>query len=688
MTKEHNFHPAYRADIDGLRAIAVLSVVAFHAFPSSLRGGFVGVDVFFVISGFLITSIILNSLKRGDFSFTEFYAHRIRRIFPALILVLTASYIFGWFVLLPEEYKLLGKHIAAGAGFVQNFVLYEEAGYFDTVSELKPLLHLWSLAIEEQFYLLYPLLIWGAWRIRANVWMVIAIIGLLSFGLNVYGVWKDAAKTFFLPQTRFWELLAGGGLAYFCLAKQGHVTNWLNQKISHHVASRCNWLMDKQDAVFSNALSVLGGGLIMVSVIGLHKGNAFPGWWALLPVIGAALVILAGSKAWLNRNVLANRPMVFVGLISYPLYLWHWPLLSFARIAVSEMSSMKARMVAVGLSFLLAWLTYHFIEKPVRYGRKTWLKTAILCLLVGITGFVGFNAYDRNGLPFRLKDQEIVSKLFPWKKLQNDYCVQRYANLKDVQYCLLSNDAPARVAIIGDSHANHLYPGLSEKFVTLHIGIGGCVPFFDVERKDSVTSPMICSADLMNKALDFAILERSIEYIVLAARYNTYLSGQGFGELEKSEQGDNTIRIISEGHTENIDVFVNGMRQTLKRLTASGKKVVFVMDVPEIGFAPKACIGLQLGLTSKKSPCAISRADFEGRDKSYRKLMYDVVEEFPSVKVVDPEHAFCDSYYCWALKDGKLLYRDDDHLSVEGSQYLANELMKVMVPEPLAHPKP
>lgn len=688
MTKEHNFHPAYRADIDGLRAIAVLSVVAFHAFPSSLRGGFVGVDVFFVISGFLITSIIFNSLKRGDFSFTEFYAHRIRRIFPALILILATSYIFGWFVLLPEEYKLLGKHIAAGAGFVQNFVLYEEAGYFDTVSELKPLLHLWSLAIEEQFYLLYPLLIWGVWRSRANVWMVIAVIGLLSFWMNVYGIGKDAAKTFFLSHTRFWELLAGGGLAYFWATKWEHVASRLNQKIFHHVVSRYNWLRDKRNTVLSDTLSVLGMLLILASVIGLNKGKAFPGWWALLPVVGASLAILAGPAAWLNRYVLANRLMVFVGLISYPLYLWHWPLLSFVRIVVPEMYSMEARIGAVGLSFLLAWLTYCLIEKPIRYGRKTWIKTAILCLLVGTTGFAGFIVYERDGLPSRLKDQEMVGKQFPWKKLQNDNCVHRFVNLKDVQYCLLSNDAPPTMVIVGDSHGNHLYPGLSEKFVTLHIGIGGCVPFYDVERRDSPTAPLICSADLMNKALDFAMSEKSIEYIVLAGRYNTYLSGEGFGELEKSEQGDNTIKITSKGQTGNADVFLNGMRQTLRRLVASGKNVIFVMDVPEIGFSPKVCIGLRFDLTSEKSPCAITRADFERRDKSYRKLMYAVAAEFPSVKVVDPAHAFCDSYYCWALKDGKLLYRDDDHLSVEGSQYLANELMKAMGPVPLAHPKP
>ena len=183
----HNAHPVYRPDIDGLRAIAILSVVIYHAFPTKLRGGFVGVDIFFVISGFLISSIIFRSLQRGDFSFSEFYARRVRRIFPALILVLAASYTVGWFVLLPDEFKQLGKHMAAGAGFVQNIVLNKEAGYFDTASELKPLMHLWSLSIEEQFYLIFPVLIWGAWRLGLNALSVALLLVLLSFGLNLGG---------------------------------------------------------------------------------------------------------------------------------------------------------------------------------------------------------------------------------------------------------------------------------------------------------------------------------------------------------------------------------------------------------------------------------------------------------------------------------------------------------------------
>lgn len=205
--------PGYRADIDGLRAIAILSVVLFHAFPSSLRGGFVGVGVFFVISGYLISGIIFKALQQGDFNFAKFYAHRARRIFPALILVLAGVYVFGWLFLLPGEFALLGKHIASGAGFVLNFVLWTEAGYFDTSSELKPLLHLWSLAIVEQFYLAYPVLIWAAWRMGWNVLSLVIVVGLLSFGANARALADDPIGSFFLPHARIWELLVGSAAA-------------------------------------------------------------------------------------------------------------------------------------------------------------------------------------------------------------------------------------------------------------------------------------------------------------------------------------------------------------------------------------------------------------------------------------------------------------------------------------------
>lgn len=230
----HLSHPKYRPDIDGLRAIAVLSVVAYHAFPDWLQGGFIGVDVFFVISGYLISTIIFQNLDTGTFSFAEFYARRINRIFPALLLVLVASYVFGWFALLADEYKQLGKHIAAGAGFISNIALWNEAGYFDNSAELKPLLHLWSLGIEEQFYIVWPLLLWLFWKLKFNPFTITIFVAVVSFYLNVKGINEDAVAAFYSPQTRFWELLCGSLFAWMTLYKKGafetvklKLDNWL-----------------------------------------------------------------------------------------------------------------------------------------------------------------------------------------------------------------------------------------------------------------------------------------------------------------------------------------------------------------------------------------------------------------------------------------------------------------------------
>jgi peptidoglycan/LPS O-acetylase OafA/YrhL len=272
-------------------------VVGFHAFPLEVQGGFIGVDIFFVISGFLISTIILGSLDRGQFSFREFYARRVRRIFPALIIVLVTYFIFGWLVLLQDEYQQLGKHIASAAGFVINFVIWGEAGYFDKVAESKLLLHLWSLGVEEQYYIAWPLLLWFAWKQRLNLLNITIVIGVCSFALNISKVRIDAAAAFYSPQTRFWELLAGSVLAYMTLHRQSTFLKfkhklevWLDQ-IVYAQAPEAN------GKTLHNVQSVLGAVLIAIGVLVITKETPFPGWWAALPILGAVLIISAGAQA-------------------------------------------------------------------------------------------------------------------------------------------------------------------------------------------------------------------------------------------------------------------------------------------------------------------------------------------------------------------------------------------------------
>ncbi len=458
-----NAHPVYRADIDGLRAVAVLSVVIFHALPGVLPGGFVGVDIFFVISGYLISSIIFGTLKHSEFSFIDFYAHRIRRIFPALILVLASVYVLGWFTLLPSEARQLGKHMASGAGFVLNMVLQKEAGYFDTASEFKPLMHLWSLAIEEQFYLIYPLLIWCAWKLRRNILGVVMALAVMSFALNVLWINIDITQTYFSPLTRFWELLAGSVLAYRQTFGRTETADGLMRRISQWFHSKdpfSSWSLQVQ----ADLLSIFGLVLILVSVTMVHEGLPFPGWWAALPVSGAMLSILAGPHAWVNRKLLAHRFMVFVGLISYPLYLWHWPLLSFTRIINSEISSLEIRASAVAVSFLLAWLTYRLIERPIRSGSRSWTRIGTLCGMLAFVGCAGYAAYQWADLGIKRPTQEIAEILADSGRESftfTPYPTQQVCKKEGLQAICTEPPKDKTIFLWGDSHASSLYPGLN-----------------------------------------------------------------------------------------------------------------------------------------------------------------------------------------------------------------------------------
>ena len=435
----HLSHPKYRPDIDGLRAIAVLAVVAFHAFPTLIEGGFIGVDVFFVISGYLISTIIFENLDRGTFSFFEFYARRIKRIFPALIIVLVACFVFGWFVLYADEYKQLGKHIAAGASFISNIVFWNEAGYFDNAADTKPLLHLWSLAIEEQFYIVWPLLLWFSWKRKFNLLTITILLATASFVLNVKGVKQNVVATFYSPQTRFWELLSGSLLAWATLYKKEAFLN-IRNKIDGYLAFIL--YREKKDAdskTLFNILSFFGFLILAYGFWRINKELSFPGNWALIPVIGTLLLLISGSKAFLNRIVLSNKVSVWFGLISFPLYLWHWPLLSFARIVEGEVPNHNIRIVTVALSIVLAWVTYKLIEHPVRFGKYGKAKVAVLILLLAIIGYIGYNAYERDGLSFRLKG--LTYEKMPIKRKGFDQAIASLAWYKGKSDWLFLGDA-------------------------------------------------------------------------------------------------------------------------------------------------------------------------------------------------------------------------------------------------------
>ena len=658
----HNPNFTYRPDIDGLRAVAILLVVIFHAFPKFLRGGFIGVDIFFVISGYLITSIIFKQQSQNNFSLLDFYSRRIKRIFPSLIVVLTFALVAGWYILLENEYEILGKHIAASSVYISNFVLQSESGYFDIDSELKPLLHLWSLAIEEQFYLIFPLLLIFGARFRVNPLVIISTCLGISFLLNVLQIDDKPTEVFFYPTSRAWELLIGSLIAYLSIHSIGK----------------------KQAEKLSNWLAWFGVLLILTAWIFLNSKNIlFPSWWALMPTIGAACLIFAGETAWFNRKILASRVAVFIGLISYPLYLWHWVLLSFIRITEIEKPKAFLLLSVLIASIILAWLTYYFVEKNMRFQKSKLVSAGLLiCLL--LIGSVGYVVKQQNGFSGRYLlnpnwiEGDIGNDVYQNKGLISDKkCVDKYTKVVYEQFpknefCLIQDDhSPPSVLLLGDSHANHFFTGLIKNTYStsdnlLNRGAGGCFPFFD----NPTTPNELCPA-LINELLEMAIATPSIKTVILAGRAVTVINEKSF--ISKKT----TLDFSSETEIDTpYFVFQNGMQKTLQRLTQVNKKIVFILDIPELEFEPIACTKRPWRLSGEeaKSPCAVLRSLVDSRRKKYLEIVTKVLIEFPNVKVLDPLPALCDETYCWAIKDNKMLYRDNNHLNEVGAVYLSENL--------------
>lgn len=450
--ESHRAHFAYRSDIDGLRAVAVASVVIYHAFPESLPGGFVGVDVFFVISGFLITTIILGSLTTDTFGFADFYARRIKRIFPALLVVLAACTAAGWLILFPDDYRQFGTHLLAAAAFASNLLLWHEAGYFDAASEFKPLLHLWSLGVEEQFYLIWPLLLVAAHRLRLRPWTLAAAVFALSFGLCAAMVRTHPIADFYSPATRAWELMLGALLA--CAPIRA-------------LAPTSLAATTRARAIAANGAAWLGMGILAFALLRFDKTTPFPGAWALLPTLGTALLIAAGPRAWIVQNALSRRLLVGIGRISYPIYLWHWPLLSFAHIYLGDTPSPKIRVLLALSSVALAWATWRFVESPIRFGAPRTVTASLSTAMAG-TAAAAVALIASGGMPMRI-----------------DAAARRYADFtynsgdgSRVNTCWLT-DAQAPDAYVescmdpgprgreplmmvwGDSHAARLFPGLN-----------------------------------------------------------------------------------------------------------------------------------------------------------------------------------------------------------------------------------
>jgi len=490
----------YRPEIDGLRAVAVTLVVLFHAFPQLVPGGYIGVDIFFVISGFLITGIIARELDQGRLNLLAFYCRRVRRIFPALITVLLAVLVFGWLWMLPSAYARLSGDVIANAAFYSNIALMLHSGYFDIESGKKPLLHLWSLGIEEQFYLFWPLVLMLATRIRQSFLVVAAVIGVASFALNVALVGSHPVAAFYLPFTRAWELLAGAALA----------------RGSHHIG---------QTNAASNWRAAIGLLLVVLAAVLLDPKSAYPGWWATLPVAGSAL-LLSAPAAWGSRHLLTNPTLVRIGLISYPLYLWHWPLLVFFGIIKFAPPTPLERGLIVALSFALAWLTYRCIEIPFRFGRPALPRIISLGTGMVLIALAGGLIVEGHGFDFRLPPEirdmaDVRTDSSKWRMHECLLDLSRETSFPDS--CVERGRRPL-VFLWGDSTAAALLTGLRKARESNDFGIAqftanSCIPALNTDEA-GVPNCRAINDKILSLARDL-----QPDIVLLHSTWDRYLDG-------------------------------------------------------------------------------------------------------------------------------------------------------------------
>ena len=638
---------AYRQDIDALRGIAVLFVVIYHAFPKILPGGFIGVDVFFVISGYLITSIILDSISRGEFSIKDFYSRRIRRLFPALLLVLSFVLIVGWFILFLEEYLQLGKHISKSVIFWLNFELIEEVGYFDVESHYKPLLHLWSLSVEEQYYLLWPLILVCFAAKRYFIYFISFLL-ILSLLASVYFSEDYPNESFFHSLTRFWQLASGSLLAILTL----------NRKLSISRSKAYVYMFTGIAAIF------LGGVLI-------NKNSIYPGFLAIVPVLGALLIITA------NVQLKHYFGLVKLGLISYPLYLWHWVLISFAYIYLGRKPDDSILLSIVLLSIVFSYLTYKYVE-VLRY--KKWTTIYLLIGFISI-GLVGEYINNHKGLLGRSSMNNLSTERVQFQRepVRDKECLDYADSMLDKKrlfgYCRADNANKQKlIAIIGDSHAHVLFPGISlvaDKYGygTILLANSSCptLPGFIWGRNEKEIEECKVKIEQI-----FQILEKDsrIEKVIMTTRGPVYIHGEVEGVFtEDSVERSLATRIESKA---SYKAYFNGFIASMEKLEnlRHVKKVFYMLENPELDFLAKEVIPRPYDFFN----ISVNR-DYVDRDlylqrmSIYRENLNQMY--YPKLTMLDPIDALCDKDKCFSRVDGKFLYVDDDHFSVYGSEYIA-----------------
>ena len=624
-------HSLYRPDIDGLRAFAVLSVVLFHAFPEFLPGGYSGVDVFFVISGFLISGNIWRDLRGNRFSFLDFYARRIRRIFPTLILVLLACLLGGWFLLFADEFKQLGNHAMRAAAFLSNFALWRESGYFDVRAELKPLLHLWSLAIEEQFYIVWPLVLLFVWRFTTRPLTVLVTLFGVSFGWNLHISQVDPIHDFYSPLTRFWELILGSMLAVAALQSP--------------VAPSLLW---------RRVLAWLGLAFLLTGIVRLDNHLSYPAGWALLPTLGAAMVLWAKGADPFIENFLTHRLSLWVGRISYALYLWHWPFFSFARILEGQTPSLSIRCLCILLAFVMAYLSTRYVEFYFRNPIHSRIKVVILTSLMALVGTLGYFINQTKGFPQRSIHHESIvmhpgeighdafhqAFINTYFQCQDSRLLKDAGDWKGIKRCFQSHiDRPIQMVLLGDSHAEHLYLGLAKQLPNTNLA------YYGKGALPSIHHPQY------QVIFDALLSDRNVNTVLLNALWH--------GRMKEPTPG-------FEFESEMID--------TIQALMRAGKKVVLIDDIFYFDFDPQRCKFVRpLGAATL---CEYPRHLADQQAGVYMDALKRIVSQSGASGLIEIRDVLCNAQSCAMVSGDTMAYRDNNHLSVHGSWVVGQSVAK------------
>ncbi|MCL4768602.1 MAG: acyltransferase [Hyphomicrobiaceae bacterium] len=661
----------YRSEIDGLRAVAVAPVVLFHAGLDGFSGGFVGVDVFFVISGFLITSLILHEKQCGTFTLRSFYERRARRILPALFVVVLACLPLAYLWMLPEEIKAFGASVLSVAFFVSNFVFYAQSGYFDQASELKPLLHTWSLAVEEQFYILFPLLLIALWRysyralLPGFILLFAASLLLAQTGGNfdpqqtiqaAGWSWQNLPSWgFYLLPARFWELMLG---AIIAVVELRYGITWL-------VRSR----------PLSQAASLVGLALICYAVVAFDHATPFPSIYTLVPTLGAGLVIAFAREATLVHKLLSLRAVVGLGLISYSVYLWHHPLYVFARIWSLEQPSQEVFLALAGLSVVLAYITWALVEQPFRNRARMEARTVVRSSMAAAAILAAFFAGTRitKGFEHRFPTEQFIADV----PVDSSKCRNKTDDPRNA--CSYGKGEPT-VAIIGDSHARSLVKALGYALgqkgaAVLDLHEAGCAPVRNFLRLYTGDRCRVQDA-----VFDYLEQAGGIEHVVVATRWATKFEVSRFDNQEGGiELGTPTVFFPDVERAGREITLAEAVSDAVHELLSHGKTVILLYPIPEVGWdVPNYMAKLEMrGLLT--DDISTSYAVFRTRNARVIAAL-DGVGEHENLHRVYPERLFCNTVRegrCMASLDMKALYTDTNHLSSLGASMVVREIVGI-----------